>query len=174
MPIYEYICPKCSSKFELMRPMSQSEEEAACAARLDEERVALGRAQAPAEADKDKAPDKRKSVVHTNQTIERTLKGLGVKWLRTVHTYRVPEMIRTLREAFTTPESGLKVIVAEGECQLERQRRIRPVNAAALKNDLVFFQQRGLVDARASVDAVIDHSFAEEAVRVLGPYRGSH
>jgi len=30
MPIYEYICPKCSSKFELMRPMSQSDEKAAC------------------------------------------------------------------------------------------------------------------------------------------------
>ena len=26
----------------------------------------------------------------------------------------------------TTPEKGLKVIVAEGECQLERQRRLKP------------------------------------------------
>jgi NitT/TauT family transport system substrate-binding protein len=48
------------------------------------------------------------------------------------------------------------------------------VNSAALQNDLVFFRQRGLVDAKASVDAVIDHSFADEAVRVLGPYRRSH
>ena len=31
-----------------------------------------------------------------------------------------------LVEAFTTPFAGLKVIVAEGECQLERQRRIKP------------------------------------------------
>ena len=30
MPIYEYICPACQSRFEQMRPMSQSEEEAAC------------------------------------------------------------------------------------------------------------------------------------------------
>jgi putative FmdB family regulatory protein len=30
MPIYEYACPSCKSKFELMRPMSQSEEKAAC------------------------------------------------------------------------------------------------------------------------------------------------
>ena len=30
MPIYEYVCRKCGSKFEQLRPMSQSEEEAAC------------------------------------------------------------------------------------------------------------------------------------------------
>src|SRR5260370_34308163 len=32
-----------------------------------------------------------------------------------------------------TPEKGLKVIVAEGECQLERQRRLRPQVADRLK-----------------------------------------
>jgi indolepyruvate ferredoxin oxidoreductase alpha subunit len=31
-----------------------------------------------------------------------------------------------LKEALTTDFNGLKVIIAEGECQLERQRRIRP------------------------------------------------
>jgi NitT/TauT family transport system substrate-binding protein len=45
------------------------------------------------------------------------------------------------------------------------------VNTASLKNDLDFFKQRALVDGKVSVDRVIDHSFAEEAVRVLGPYR---
>ena len=73
------------------------------------------------------------SAAASDVTIENALRGVGVQWLRTVHTYRVPEMIRTLREAFTTPEPGLKVIVAEGECQLERQRRIRPLNAKALQ-----------------------------------------
>jgi indolepyruvate ferredoxin oxidoreductase alpha subunit len=66
------------------------------------------------------------SLTQTNQTIERTLKGLGVQWLRTVHAYRVGRMRKTLIEAFTTPFAGLKVIIAEGECQLERQRRQRP------------------------------------------------
>jgi indolepyruvate ferredoxin oxidoreductase alpha subunit len=32
------------------------------------------------------------SLAHTNQTIEATLKGLGVQWLRTVHTYEVATM----------------------------------------------------------------------------------
>jgi indolepyruvate ferredoxin oxidoreductase alpha subunit len=72
------------------------------------------------------------SAVHADRTIENTLKGLGVKWLRTVYNYRVAEMAKTLREAYTAPEPGLKVIVAEGECQLERQRRLRPQVAAML------------------------------------------
>jgi indolepyruvate ferredoxin oxidoreductase alpha subunit len=74
-----------------------------------------------------------KSSVHADRTIENTLTGLGVKWLRTVNNYRLADMVKALREAYTTPEPGLKVIVAEGECQLERQRRLRPQVAARLK-----------------------------------------
>src|SRR6185436_6541141 len=51
---------------------------------------------------KARAPDKQQSLVDRNTTIESTLKGLGVQWLRTVHTYRVAEMRKTLDEAFTT------------------------------------------------------------------------
>ncbi|MCX7892603.1 MAG: thiamine pyrophosphate-dependent enzyme, partial [Burkholderiales bacterium] len=72
------------------------------------------------------------SAAAADTKIEETLAGAGVRWLRTVHTYRVAEMKAALEEAFRTPEPGLKVIVAEGECQLERQRRIRPLRAAAL------------------------------------------
>lgn len=80
----------------------------------------------PSEAEKNASPDKRQSLAHTSKVIEATLEGLGVKWLRTVHTYDVAHMQATLTEAFTTDFQGLKVIVAEGECQLERQRRIKP------------------------------------------------
>ena len=67
-------------------------------------------------------------------SIERTLKSLGVPWLRTVRTYSVAEMVDTLREALTTPEKGLKIIIADGECQLARQRRLRGENAEKLKS----------------------------------------
>ena len=87
----------------------------------------------PDEDDKAASSDKQQSLAHLNQTIENTLKGLGVKWMRTVNTYQVEQMRATLTEAFTTPFSGLKVIVAEGECQLERQRRIKPWLAGLLK-----------------------------------------
>ena len=72
------------------------------------------------------------SAAGADRTIENTLAGLGVKWLWTVNNYDVGTMARTYREAMTTREQGLKVIVAEGECQLERQRRVRPANAARL------------------------------------------
>ncbi len=87
----------------------------------------------PDEEHKVHAPDKHESLVHTNVAIERTLKGIGVRWLRNVDSYRVDEMRQTLREAFTTDFSGLKVIVAEGECQLERQRRVKPWRADLAK-----------------------------------------
>ncbi|HYR32766.1 MAG TPA: indolepyruvate ferredoxin oxidoreductase subunit alpha [Burkholderiales bacterium] len=71
-----------------------------------------------------KAPD---------MSIERALEGIGVGWLKTVDNYRVGEVAKTLKEAMTTDYKGLKVIIAEGECQLERQRKLRPVVAEKLK-----------------------------------------
>ena len=69
----------------------------------------------------------------TDRTIENTLQGLGVGWMKTVNNYHVGDVAETLKDAMTTDHPGLKVVIAEGECQLERQRRIRPHNAAALK-----------------------------------------
>ena len=58
--------------------------------------------------------------------IEATLRSLGVPWIKRVRTYGVAGVIDTLREALKTGQKGLKVIIADGECQLARQRRIRP------------------------------------------------
>jgi indolepyruvate ferredoxin oxidoreductase alpha subunit len=49
-----------------------------------------------------------------------------------VDNYRVSKVVTTLKSAMTTPYRGLKVIIADGECQLERQRRVRPLNARRL------------------------------------------
>src|SRR5206468_4371830 len=87
----------------------------------------------PDEAQKAEAQDKHASLVDRNQTIEETLKGIGVKWLRTVGSYRVDDMRRTLIEAFTTDSRGLKVVIAEGECELERARRVKPWRAKLRK-----------------------------------------
>ena len=87
----------------------------------------------PADTHRQMADGGMQSLTHTNTTIESTLQGLGVQWLRTVHTYRVEQMRSTLKEAFTSEFDGLKVIVAEGECQLERQRRIKPWIAGLLR-----------------------------------------
>jgi len=79
------------------------------------------------------AIDKAESLVDRNTTIESTLRGLGVQWIRSVDSYRVEQMQGVLEEALTSPQHGLKVIIAAGECQLERQRRIRPWIAGLLQ-----------------------------------------
>jgi len=61
------------------------------------------------------------------------VRGVGVKWAREVRTYDIGASLKTLREAMSSKTPGPKVIVAQGECQLNRQRRIRPRIAARLK-----------------------------------------
>ena len=87
--------------------------------------------------------------------IERTLRSLGVKWLRKVRSYSVATMATTLKEAMRTAERGLKVIIADGECQLARQRRVRAEDAGKLARG------ERVVRARYGVDDEIctgDHS----------------
>jgi len=69
----------------------------------------------------------------TGISIEKTLRALGVSWLRTVRSYSVGKMAATLKEAMRSAERGLKVIIADGECMLARQRRIRVEQADKLK-----------------------------------------
>jgi indolepyruvate ferredoxin oxidoreductase alpha subunit len=66
-------------------------------------------------------------------SITDTIRSLGVSWLRVVNPYKVEDTLKTLREAMTTTAGGLKVIIGRGECQLERQRRVKPLTAARLK-----------------------------------------
>jgi indolepyruvate ferredoxin oxidoreductase alpha subunit len=61
--------------------------------------------------------------------IENTLKSLGVPWVKRQRTYGVAGMMDTLRDALTSDEKGLKVVIADGECQLARQRRVKPAFA---------------------------------------------
>jgi len=63
----------------------------------------------------------------TNNPIEKAVRGVGVKWAKTVtNTYSLAQMRDTLREALTTKEKGPKVIIAQSECMLNRQRRVKP------------------------------------------------
>ena len=74
-----------------------------------------------------------RSGTPTEMTIEKTLRSLGVTWLRTVRSYSVAKMAATLKDAMRTAEHGLKVIIADGECMLARQRRVRAEDAEKLK-----------------------------------------
>jgi indolepyruvate ferredoxin oxidoreductase, alpha subunit len=64
----------------------------------------------------------------TRNPIERAVRGVGVKWVRTLtRTYDVARMRDTLKEALTTAVRGPKVIIAQSECMLNKQRRERPL-----------------------------------------------
>ena len=63
----------------------------------------------------------------TKLSIADAVRGVGVKWVRAIkNTYDVAAMRDTLKEALTTKEKGPKVIVAESECALNKQRRVKP------------------------------------------------
>ncbi|MGH7323580.1 MAG: thiamine pyrophosphate-dependent enzyme [Candidatus Rokuibacteriota bacterium] len=79
-------------------------------------------------------------------TIPEALRGVGVRWIRTVNSYRIAEVIASLREALTTRYHGLKVIIAKGECQLERQRRLRPLQRRRAQAGAPVVQPRFGVD----------------------------
>lgn len=76
-----------------------------------------------------RSPNKTKN---TNNPIARAVRGMGVEWLREVNTYNVGEMKGVLKDAMTTKEKGPKVIVAQGECMLNRQRREKPLRNKAI------------------------------------------
>ncbi len=84
----------------------------------------------------------------TNNPIEKAARGLGVTWARTLtRTYDVARMRDTLKEALTSPAQGPKVIVAQSECMLNKQRRVKPLLAQAAKDGKRVVRDRFGVDA---------------------------
>jgi indolepyruvate ferredoxin oxidoreductase alpha subunit len=81
-----------------------------------------------------------------NNTIVDAVKGVGVKWVRRTHTYDMRGTLKLLREALKTPVRGPKVIVADGECQLNRQRRVRPLMRKAIAGGERVVRERFGVD----------------------------
>jgi indolepyruvate ferredoxin oxidoreductase, alpha subunit len=90
-----------------------------------------------------------------NNTIENAVKGVGVKWVKRTHTYNMQETLKVLREALSTGFRGPKVIIAEGECQLNRQRRVKPLMKKAIKDGKRVVRERFGVDAETCTG---DHS----------------
>lgn len=89
----------------------------------------------------------------TGQDIVSALKGVGVQWIKRVRTYHVSEMRKTLTEAMTTKEGGLKVIIADGECMLAVQRKKKPVDRKAVADgDRVVRSRFGVDEACCTGD----------------------
>jgi indolepyruvate ferredoxin oxidoreductase, alpha subunit len=75
------------------------------------------------------------------------VRGVGVTWVRTLtRTYDVAKMRDTLREALTTAVKGPKVIIAQSECMLNKQRRVRPLLRKRLEGGKRVVRERFGVD----------------------------
>ncbi|MFN4064179.1 MAG: thiamine pyrophosphate-dependent enzyme [Parazoarcus communis] len=84
----------------------------------------------------------------TKNPIEHAIRGAGVKWVRTIdRTYDVARVRDTLEEALTTTTDGPKVIIAQSECMLNKQRRIKPLFTKAVKSGQRAVKERFGVDA---------------------------
>ena len=71
----------------------------------------------------------------TGHEIEKAVRGVGVNWVKVMRrTYDVAGMREAMREALTTKEKGPKVLIAQSECMLNRQRREKPQVRKAIAN----------------------------------------
>ena len=88
--------------------------------------------------------------------IAEALRGIGVKWIRSVsHTYDLKAMKTALRDALTSQDPGPKLVVAQSECMLNKQRRTKPQVRDRLKAGARVVQEKFGVDAETCTG---DHS----------------
>jgi indolepyruvate ferredoxin oxidoreductase alpha subunit len=84
----------------------------------------------------------------TGHEIERAVRGVGVKWVKTMRrTYDVAGMRDALKEALTTKEKGPKVLIAQSECMLNKQRREKPLVRKAIADGKRMVREKFGVDA---------------------------
>jgi indolepyruvate ferredoxin oxidoreductase alpha subunit len=94
--------------------------------------------------------------------IEKAVRGVGVEWVKTIRrTYDVAGMRAAIREALTTQQPGPKVIVAQSECMLNRQRREKPQVKKAIAAGQRHVRERFGVDSDTCTG---DHS----CIRISG------
>ncbi|MDP3969598.1 MAG: indolepyruvate ferredoxin oxidoreductase subunit alpha [Nocardioides sp.] len=84
----------------------------------------------------------------TKHPIEKAVRGIGVTWAKTVpDTYKIGELRDVFVKALTTKKPGPKVVVAQSECMLNKERREKPERAKALKDGKRVVKERFGVDA---------------------------
>jgi len=87
------------------------------------------------------------SMRATKNPIEKAVRGVGVNWVRTItRTYDVGKMRDALKEALTTAVKGPKVIIAQSECMLNKERRVRPLMRKRLERGERVVRERFGVD----------------------------
>ncbi|MNK38317.1 indolepyruvate ferredoxin oxidoreductase [compost metagenome] len=84
----------------------------------------------------------------TGHEIERAVRGVGVEWVKTMRrTYDVAGMRDALKDALTTTKKGPKVLIAQSECMLNKQRREKPLVRKAIADGKRMVRDKFGVDA---------------------------
>jgi indolepyruvate ferredoxin oxidoreductase alpha subunit len=84
----------------------------------------------------------------TKHAIESAVRGVGATWVKSLsNTYDLTRMRDALREALTTKEKGPKIVIAQSECMLNKQRRVRPLLNKAIEEGKRVVRKRFGVDA---------------------------
>jgi indolepyruvate ferredoxin oxidoreductase, alpha subunit len=84
----------------------------------------------------------------TKLSIADAVRGVGVKWIKTItRTYDVAAVRDIFKEALTTKIKGPKVIVAQSECALNEQRRLKPLVKKRIDEGERMVRERFGVDA---------------------------
>ena len=117
--------------------------------RSDSVLVVIDNAYTAATGGQDIPSSKNDNKIRTTKlSIADAVRGVGVKWVRTIsNTYDLEAMRDALRTALTTKEKGPKVIVAESECALNKQRRVKPAMQRAAKEGKRVVREKFGVDA---------------------------
>ena len=88
--------------------------------------------------------------------IVEAVRGIGVKWVRSVsRTYDLLAMKSALKDALSSKEVGPKVVIAQSECMLNKQRRLKPEVQKRLKSGARVVIEKFGVDAETCTG---DHS----------------
>lgn len=117
--------------------------------RADSVLVVIDNAYTAATGGQDILSSKANNKIRTTKlSIADAVRGVGVKWVREItNTYGVAAMRDTLKGALTTKEKGPKVIVAESECALNKQRRVKPAMQKLAKEGQRVTREKFGVDA---------------------------
>ncbi len=84
----------------------------------------------------------------TGHEIERAVRGVGVEWVKTLRrTYDVAGMRDAFKDALTTKTKGPKVLIAQSECMLNKQRREKPLVRKAIADGKRMVRDKFGVDA---------------------------
>ncbi len=78
--------------------------------------------------------------------IQKTLRGMGVKWVDVIDPYDVEESLEAIKNAYKSKYRGLKVIISDAECALEARRKVKKIESHVISENKRWVERKLGVD----------------------------